>query len=202
VADFLSAVTEPNLFIMVLRTIHFITFLVAAYFFGSYINQLWVAPWWKDLTGPTFVEVFKANSYYTNVRIPVITATLQLLLVAVLILKSKERATISFVFTTISFVLLLVCTLINNQVYQNYSNQILNWNVAALPGNWIQVKHQVLSYQIISGIFMTGFCLLLFTSFFFSGDFTYAPQRQNAEENAIKEESMQYPVSVEPGLSL
>jgi hypothetical protein len=199
-ADFLSRLSQSNLYTMVLRTIQFITFLVAAYFFGSYINQLWVAPWWKDLTGPTFFEVFKANSYYTNVRIPVITATLQLLLVVLLILKSKERTSFSFVLTTISFVILLVCTVINNQVYQNYSNQILNWNVSALPGNWVVVKQQLFSYQLISGICMTGVCLLLFASFFFSDEFAYAPQAQRT--NVIEEDEVQYQPLAEASVSL
>jgi hypothetical protein len=199
-ADFLSRVSQSNLYTMVLRTIQFITFLVAAYFFGSCINQLWVAPWWKNLTGPTFVEVFKANSYYTNVRIPVITATLQLLLVVLLILKSKQRTSFSFVLTTISFVVLLVCTVINNQVYQNYSNQILNWNVAALPGNWVAVKQQLLSYQLISGICMTGVSLLLFASFFFSDEFAYAQQAQ--QTTVTEEDEVQYQPLAEASMSL
>ncbi len=178
-ADFLNRAMQPKSFTMVLRTIQFITFLVAAYFFGSYIQQLWVAPWWNNLAGSTFVEVFKANSYYTNARVPVITATLQLLLVALLILKSGARTSFSFLLQTISFVVLLVSTVINNQVYQNYSNQILNWNAAALPGNWMQVKHQLFSYQLISGICITSACLLLFVSFFFSSDFAYNPMPQS-----------------------
>jgi hypothetical protein len=189
---------------MIQRTIQFVTFLVAAYFFGAYIHQLWVAPWWKDLTGPTFVEVFKANSYYTNVRTPIITATLQFLLVVLLILKSRERTTLSFVLKTISFVALLVCTVINNQVYQNYSNQVLSWNVASLPANWELVKQQVFSYQLISGICMTGVCLLLFASFFFSGDFAYTPRRRRSRsaENAMEEDEEHYPASVEASVSL
>lgn len=203
-ADFLNTESESNLSIMVLRTIQFITFLVAAYFFGSYTHQLWVAPWWRDITGPAFVEVFKANSYYTNVRIPVIAAVLQLLLLVLLILKSRERRTLSFVLTTISFVVLLVCTVINNQVYQSYSNQIFGWNVAALPSNWMLVKQQVFSYHLISGICMTGACLLLFASFFFSTDFDYAPARQtrSVEENTIDDEVVHYPAAAEASVSL
>lgn len=190
---------------MILRTIQFAAFLVAAYFFGSYINQLWVAPWLKDLSGPAFVEVFKTNSYYTNVRVPVITATLQLLLVALLILKSKERTGFSFVLKSISFVALLVWTVINNQVYQHYSDRILNWNTAALPGNWAQVKSEVFSYYLISGICMIGVCVLLFISFFFSKDFTadtLQPGRNTGED--VYEGQMNYatPVHVEAGVSL
>jgi hypothetical protein len=205
-AGFLRSSTQLNLSIMLLRTIQFTAFLVAAYFFGSYIHQLWVAPVIKDLSGPAFVEVFKANSYYTNVRVPVITATLELLLVALLILRSKDRTSLSFVLKTIAFVALLVWTVINNQVYQNYSNSILSWNTAALPENWMRVRQQVFSYYLVSGICMVGVCILLFISFFFSEDFVSDTQQQksNTAGGEVFEEEINYstPVPAEASVSV
>lgn len=153
---------------MLLRTIQFITLLLGAYFFGAYLHQNWVAPLSLDISGAAFSEIIKSNISGAISKTPILIGVLEIMIVLLLILQKKEWKSLSYLLTALSFVALIVLSLINMQTVMNISKGVYALDAAKAPVDWTRVKENWLNYQYLNGVVMVAICLNLFIGIFIS----------------------------------
>lgn len=153
---------------MLLRTIQFVTLLLGAYFFGAYVHQNWVAPLPLDISGATFSEIIKSNISGAISKTPLLIGVLEIMIVLLLILQKKEWKSLSYVLTALSFVALVVMSLINMQTVMNISKDVYVLGAGKEPLDWAPVKASWLNYQYLNGVVMVAVCLNLFIGIFIS----------------------------------
>jgi hypothetical protein len=153
---------------MLLRTIQFITLLLGAYFFGAYLHQNWVAPLPLDISGAAFSEIIKSSISGAISKTPILIGILEIMIVLLLVLQKKEWKSLSYVLTALSFVALIVMSLINMQTVMNISKDVYALDAGKGTADWTTVKTNWLNYQYLNGMVMVAVCLNLFISIFIS----------------------------------
>lgn len=153
---------------MLLRTIQFVTLLLGAYFFGAYVHQNWVAPLPLDISGTAFSEIIKSDISGAISKTPILIGVLEIMIVLLLVLQKKEWKSLSYVLTALSFVALVVMSLINMQTVMNISKDVYALGTGKEPVDWAPVKASWLNYQYLNGVVMVAVCLNLFIGIFIS----------------------------------
>jgi hypothetical protein len=176
---------EPNNIHMMLRIIQFLTILLAAYFFGAAIQQNWLSPWMQDLSATAFAEVVKSQVGYANMLTPVLVTALELLIVLLLVLQSRQWRKFSYLLLVIAFISIAGISLLNTQMGMSMGREVFAWNTASMPANWVLVRNEWLSHQFMNGLFMTSISLMLFASIFIS----WMPQQQEEPEAELYNET-------------
>jgi hypothetical protein len=153
---------------MLLRTIQFITLLLAAYFFGAYVHQNWIAPLPLDVSGSAFSEIIKSGIYNTVSRTQVLIGIFEVVIVSLLILQAREWKSVPYMLTFLSFIAIVVFSLINTQTILGISNEVNALATVKDPAEWSSVKAKWLNYQYMNGVVMVVVCLNLFIGIFSS----------------------------------
>jgi uncharacterized membrane protein YkvI len=181
---------------MFLRTIQFATLLVAAYFFGTYVHQNWVAPLGFNISDPAFVAILQSSMASATYKMPVLLSGLEILIVILLIVQSKDWKSFGYVLTAISFVTVVLVFLANSQTVFTISNDFYTTRVSKTLPNWSSLKARWMQYQYLNGLAMVGVCLSLFTSIFISL-LSYKPNTQMGYEAVPEENIPQQELAVE-----
>jgi hypothetical protein len=189
---------------MLLRTIQFATLLLAAYFFGAYLHQNWIAPLPADMSGLAFSEIIKSGVNNAVSRTQVLIGALEILMVLLLILQSREWKSVSYLLTGLSFVAIVIFSVINMQAVLSISNDVYALSAVKEPAEWAVVKTRWLNYQYINGVVMVVICLNLFIGIFSSlskewkTPTSYRYDTSLYGQAATQEAPGEYPVIPEP----